>query len=473
MFITGGNGNVAPSSGFGGVIYSTGPLAISDCGIEASSASSAGGAIYQAGSALTVTRCSFLGNFATQGASIWSTGIVNLQYCSFDSNRTNNANSGGGGVWLNIGSLTIDSCTFRGNGSNNATFGKGGAIYANGTFVAHNSTFVDNGAHDGGGLYLTSGGTLWNCTVASNLAQGGGSGGGIHGSGLLLESTIVSNNNAGAGLDIFGSASAKYCALGNPAGFTLTDQGNNLAFGLNLQLSNTLNAPGAYVSGTSIQATSPCKDAGSNPAGLTLEGRGPSFQRVVGSAADIGAYEVQLPPKVIVQFNGGAVQHSRVTTFSYTFSNDILFSAPVLELKRVPDNSVVTLSGSPAIHTLTTITYPRMFSGGPVNGDSLADGVYELRFFSSIITDSAGQNLDGNGDGIGGDDYVSPTTPGDPNRIFRLFGDVDGDADVDTTDFIQYRLPFGATNFAFHSYGDGAVAASDFIQFRLRFGSMI
>ena len=92
---------------------------------------------------------------------------------------------------------------------------------------------------------------------------------------------------------------------------------------------------------------------------------------------------------------------------------------------------------------------------------------------SNIFTDASGQNIDGNGDGIGGDDYVSPTTPGNPNRIFRLFGDANGDASVDAADFIQFRLSFGGTNSIFDFDGDGSVSASDFIQFRLRFGSSI
>ncbi len=416
-------------------------------------------------------RCSFQSNSANQGAGIWATGTVTIQGCEFDSNGA----SSGGGIWLNSGTLTIDSCLFRGNGSTAMLIGKGGAVYCTGTFVAQNSTFASNAANQGGGLYLTFGGTLWNCTVAYNVTgNNGSSGGGIHGD-VTLESTIVSYNTAGTGPDVSGAVTAKYCALGSSSGFSsFTDQGNNLAFGSNLQLATMPNAVGTWTSGYSIQATSPCKNTGSNPSGALYEGRGPGYLRVVGGTADIGAYEIQPPPTVIVTVNDGGSQRSAVTTLALTFQRDMaLGSSPRWELKRVPDNAQVTLSTYLLTIGQYSKTYYLLFTAGPLNGNSLADAVYQFTVFNSKVTDSAGQFLDGNGDGIGGDDYVSPTTVGDPNRIFRLFGDVDGDADVDTTDFIQFRLSFGGSNFALDFDNDGSVSASDFIQFRLRFGSVI
>ena len=44
---------------------------------------------------------------------------------------------------------------------------------------------------------------------------------------------------------------------------------------------------------------SPAIDAGSNPLGLGPDQRGVGYARVVGPAADIGAYETQLPGDVI------------------------------------------------------------------------------------------------------------------------------------------------------------------------------
>ena len=61
----------------------------------------------------------------------------------------------------------------------------------------------------------------------------------------------------------------------------------------------------------------------------------------------------------------------------------------------------------------------------------------------------------------------------DSGRIFRFFGDANGDGTVAADDFIQFRLSLGGTNPIFDFDGDSAVAASDFIQFRLRFGGSI
>lgn len=84
-----------------------------------------------------------------------------------------------------------------------------------------------------------------------------------------------------------------------------------------------------------------------------------------------------------------------------------------------------------------------------------------------------GGTLDGNGDGTAGDDLLTPTSPGSPSRITRIFGDSDGDGDVDATDFGAFRNSFGTAVVAFDFDSDGDVDASDFGQFRLRFGTVV
>ena len=58
---------------------------------------------------------------------------------------------------------------------------------------------------------------------------------------------------------------------------------------------------------------------------------------------------------------------------------------------------------------------------------SLADGRYTLTVLADRIHDATGQALDGDGDGSPGGDYV--------DHLFRLFGDADGDGDVDNKDY--------------------------------------
>ena len=125
--------------------------------------------------------------------------------------------------------------------------------------------------------------------------------------------------------------------------------------------------------------------------------------------------------------------------------------------------AVVGLTAVPTGNTVTVT-----FTSGPVDANSLADGRYTLNAFATQINSG---NFDGDGNGVGGDDYSLVGNPA--NGLFRLFGDADGDASVAANDFIQFRLALGGSNNAFDFDNDGAVAASDFIQFRLRFGGSI
>jgi hypothetical protein len=224
---------------------------------------------------------------------------------------------------------------------------------------------------------------------------------------------------------------------------------------------------------TTILATSPCKNMGSNPGGSAYDARGPGFPRTVGTAPDIGAFEVQPPPRIsAVQVNDGSAQRSSVVQLMITLdTTDVLLgNGGLWSVTRASDGAVVNWDiGGP--YPGGPNSYRFHFTGGALNGASLADGVYVLRVNSPDFYDGAGQTLDGNGDGIGGDDYVSPLTG--PGRIHRLFGDADGDGDVDAADFAAFRSAFGGASIVFDFDGDGDVDAADFGQFRARFGMSI
>jgi hypothetical protein len=209
------------------------------------------------------------------------------------------------------------------------------------------------------------------------------------------------------------------------------------------------------------------------------DARGFDLLRTVGTAPDIGAFEIQPPPKVTISINDGPAQRSRVTSITIRFNHaDIATPADTnayCQLKRLSDNAVVTLGlgGPHGPDTVNSLTYGLTFKAGPLENKSLADGVYVLTFLSAQITDETGQHLDGNGDGIGGDDYVSPTTEGDPNRIFRLFGDANGDGRIDLLDFAQFRTAYNKPSLAFDFDGNGTVDMQDFTQFQSRYGMSV
>jgi subtilisin family serine protease/subtilisin-like proprotein convertase family protein len=177
-----------------------------------------------------------------------------------------------------------------------------------------------------------------------------------------------------------------------------------------------------------------------------------------------------LPPTVTgVVVNDGAAQRSIVTKFTVSFSEAVSFPAGVgaaFQLVRTgPDAALgpVDLIAAAAGNTVT-LTFADTGTVGTDPGGSLIDGRYELTVVAANVL-GAGGKLDGNGDGIANDDYTAAFT--------RLFGDTDGDGDVDAADYGAFRANFGTTAPAFDFDSDGDVDAADFGQFRLRFGTAV
>lgn len=183
-----------------------------------------------------------------------------------------------------------------------------------------------------------------------------------------------------------------------------------------------------------------------------------------------------LPTVTAVQVIDGSAQRSMVTSLKVTFSPAVTFGSGInsaFQLNRTGPSGATGAVNFNAVQAGNTVTLT-FADGGPVGidpGGSLADGTYQLTVFGSKVSGAGGQ-LDGNGDGVGGDDYVLTGSPGTAPNLFRLFGDIDGDGDVDAFDFGQFRSAFGSTsNLTFDS--DGDVDAADFGQFRTRFGQSV
>src|SRR5262249_46327724 len=155
-----------------------------------------------------------------------------------------------------------------------------------------------------------------------------------------------------------------------------------------------------------------------------------------------------------VIISGGAAQRSRVTTLAVAFNQPVNFAgapASAFQLTRQGDNAPVTLSAAAddtGPGTVVTLT----FTGGAVDFGSLADGRYTLRVLAGQVSNTNGA-LDGDANGTGGDDYV--LTSSGSAGVFRLFGDSDGDGDVDATDFAAFRGAFGGGTSVFDFDADG------------------
>src|SRR5207247_7571956 len=137
-----------------------------------------------------------------------------------------------------------------------------------------------------------------------------------------------------------------------------------------------------------------------------------------------------------------------------------------IELRRQDGSLVdahfsISLLGGKTVAVLT-------FVGTEFVGGSLADGSYNLTVLADHVHDRWGRELDGDGDGSAGGNRV--------DGFFRLFGDTDGDRDVDWQDRDLFRSAFGKSIdeagylWYFDFDGDGDVDGRDNGEFNRRFG---
>ncbi len=197
---------------------------------------------------------------------------------------------------------------------------------------------------------------------------------------------------------------------------------------------------------------------------------------LIGLTVDLG--DGQVAPRVTgVVVNGGAAQRSIVTQIRVVFDRHVTLPAnpaDAFRLVRRGDGAAVTLRAAvddTGAGTVVTLT----FAGGAVDGPSLADGRYTLTVLAAQVAGPGGP-LDGDDDGQVGGDFV---LVGDPasNRLFRLFGDGDGNGVVDAQDLFRFAGAFGhaapdpAFRAEFDFDGSGAVDAVDLFRLSTRFGT--
>src|SRR5204863_1138611 len=118
-----------------------------------------------------------------------------------------------------------------------------------------------------------------------------------------------------------------------------------------------------------------------------------------------------------------------------TFGGAAVLDPGAIELRRQVGSLVdahfsISLLGGKTVAVLT-------FFGSDIIGGSLADGSYTLTVRADLVHDRWGRELDGDGNGSAGGDRV--------DGFSRLFGDSDGDGDVDPQDRERFRSAFGKT----------------------------
>jgi hypothetical protein len=281
---------------------------------------------------------------------------------------------------------------------------------------------------------------------------------------------------------------------------------------------------------------SPCVDAGSNPANLTFDQRGPGFPRVLNGTADMGAYEGIDPAPVVASVSipatittaGGTncfviVRYEDDTGIDVATIdlNDIAVTGPGYAAPQTPTARSIAGSGQ-----VVTVTYTLPAPGGPF--DHLDDSQYSVAMIGNQVGDSdlpvqhfvaaaplgtfwvnvpiPGPLVEDEPSDI--DDVnlaqghlslrealrlanaAAPTvlsagiTGGlaggnNTTNVFRLLGDVNGDKAINGLDLTAFRNAFGthSTDAGYVSAldfnGDGAIDGTDLTQFRNRFGVIL
>lgn len=154
---------------------------------------------------------------------------------------------------------------------------------------------------------------------------------------------------------------------------------------------------------------------------------------------------------------------NRVTV---NFGGAVILDPGAIELRRQDGNLVDSLFSLSLVDAKTVAVLT--FAGPGFVGGSLADGSYTLTVRADRVHDRFGRELDGDGNGLAGGNRV--------DAFFRLFGDSDGDRDVDWSDRERFRSAFtksaGEIDYLwyFDFDGDGDVDDPDNGQFNRRFG---
>ena len=208
---------------------------------------------------------------------------------------------------------------------------------------------------------------------------------------------------------------------------------------------------------------------------------------LTGSATNSDGQTVVPPLTVtstVVNGNNGAVlngtdnaskQRSMVKSLVVTFSDvatlDVGAFAILNRATQAAVGTVLVSADSTSGHTVATLTW----SGAQTLNGSLIDGNYQLTIDATKVRDSdTGTNLDGDGDGQFGGNYIFGAA--DADKFFRLFGDCDGSRAVDGADFAYFassmnkKLTDAGYLWYFDIDNSGRVDGSDLAYFAAQMG---
>jgi len=271
---------------------------------------------------------------------------------------------------------------------------------------------------------------------------------------VTLSASIVTENVAGASI---GSLTVTDPDAGDTHTLTVDDSRFEIVSGsLKLKAGNSLNFETSATVNVNVTATDSANNQFTKALTVTVN----DLPELSGN----------------VVLGDGAVQHSLIQKVVVTFDGAVTIDSGAFAVaKRGPDGGAVATTATPVVNgsgqTVVTLAFAGAFTRGLAG--ALSDGYYQLTIDGSKIT-RAGQQLDSNGDGVGGDTYILGTNEAD--NFFALYGDTNADGLVGIAEFGEFRNSFGKTTgqpgyVDWMDYdNDGAVGVADFGQFRSRFG---
>ncbi len=388
-----------------------------------------------------------------RGAGIYNSGMLDVAYATISGNSIGGGSFGeaeGGGVFNDAsGRASVTHATISGNSlaGQLLTGGIGGGIDNVGAMSVVDTTIIGNtasgsrvlgqgsstGEGEGGGILNLGTLSVTYGTISGNSVSAGvystikgdvttpGMGGGIEvgGSTILTDTIVAGNAQAGTSqfTDVTGTvdATSAHNLIGDGTGMGgLTSGTNGNRIGTAAAPIDPLLGPLADNGGDTLTAAllpgSPAVDAGIAVSGVTTDERG--LDRDRGIAPDIGAFEVQQPPSLVVE----TVQirlHPRVLILT--------FSEP-LDAARAENAANYQLVGAASKRRLEH-GHGHVFRFRPIRYVPGSEAVF-LRPIRRIplcatyrltvigtppggLTDTEGVFLNGAGSNVGGSDYVA------------------------------------------------------------------
>ncbi len=196
----------------GGIFLSSAGL-VRDCVVVSNVAANGGGGIYQEYGGM-VSNCLVAYNAAAYGGGLFTYFGGYAKNCTVSNNVAANR---GGGLYAQMNG-GIDTCVFAMNIASNE--GGGLYLYGNGMQMTNCTVRANRARNNGAGVYHVLGGTLYNCRIENNnTLSSGGSGGGFYmdQGGSVFDSTIAGNiaSNIGGGIYFDEGGFAHGCVISN------------------------------------------------------------------------------------------------------------------------------------------------------------------------------------------------------------------------------------------------------------------